>query len=60
MTYRTLHEIEERDRIASYEGEKSLGPQRRVYHLVEAGRRHLDIWAEDLRRAKREIDWCVR
>ena len=60
MIYRALREMEERGWIASYEGEASLGPQRRVYRLTEAGRRHLDIWAQDLHRAKREIELLLQ
>ena len=55
MIYRALREMETAGWVVSYEGEKSLGPQRRVYRLTEEGQRHLDIWVEDLRRAKREI-----
>lgn len=56
MIYRALREMEMVGWITSYEGEESLGPQRRVYRLTEEGQRHLDIWAEDLRRAKREVE----
>jgi DNA-binding PadR family transcriptional regulator len=48
--------MEEMGWIASYEGEESQGPQRRVYRLTEEGERHLSIWIDDLRRAKREIE----
>jgi PadR family transcriptional regulator PadR len=56
MIYRALREMESAGWIISYEGETSLGPQRRVYRLTEEGRRHLEIWIEDLRRAKHEIE----
>jgi DNA-binding PadR family transcriptional regulator len=56
MIYRALREMEGLEWIVSYEGEQSRGPQRRVYRLTEEGERHLSIWIEDLRRAKREIE----
>ena len=56
MIYRALREMESVGWITSYEGLESQGPQRRVYRLTEEGQRHLDIWIEDLRRAKREIE----
>ena len=56
MIYRALREMEELGWVISYEGEESLGPQRRIYQLTEEGERHLAIWIEDLRRAKREIE----
>ena len=60
MIYRALREMEEIGWIVSYEGEQSRGPQRRVYRLTEEGERHLSIWIDDLRRAKREIDLLLR
>jgi PadR family transcriptional regulator PadR len=56
MIYRALRDMEEAGWITSYEGEESLGPQRRVYRLTDEGRRHLEIWVTDLERAKREIE----
>jgi DNA-binding PadR family transcriptional regulator len=56
MIYRALREMEELGWIVSYEGERSRGPQRRVYRLTGEGERHLAIWISDLRRAKREIE----
>ena len=56
MIYRALREMEELGWVISYEGGESLGPQRRIYQLTEEGERHLAIWIEDLRRAKREIE----
>jgi PadR family transcriptional regulator PadR len=55
MIYRALRDMEAAGWITSYEGEESLGPQRRVYRLMEEGRRYLDVWVKDLHRAKREI-----
>ena len=56
VVYRALREMEAAGWVTSYEGQESLGPQRRVYRLTEQGREHLDVWVQDLRRAKREID----
>jgi DNA-binding PadR family transcriptional regulator len=55
MIYRALRDMEELGWVISYEGVESLGPQRRVYRLTEEGERHLSIWIDDLRRARREI-----
>jgi DNA-binding PadR family transcriptional regulator len=60
MIYRALREMEAIGWITSYEGEGSLGPQRRVYRLTEEGRGHLEIWIEDLHRAKEEIELLLR
>jgi DNA-binding PadR family transcriptional regulator len=59
MIYRALREMEQAGWVTSYEGEESLGPQRRVYRLTEEGQGHLDTWVEDLRRAKREIELLI-
>jgi DNA-binding PadR family transcriptional regulator len=48
--------MEEFGWIVSYEGEQSLGPQRRVYRLTGEGKHHLEVWIDDLRRAKHEIE----
>jgi PadR family transcriptional regulator PadR len=60
MIYRALRNMEDAGWITSYEGEESLGPQRRVYQLTEEGQRYLEEWAEDLRRAKREIELLLQ
>jgi PadR family transcriptional regulator, regulatory protein PadR len=54
--YRALRQMEESGLVTSYEGEGSLGPQRRVYRLTKEGRQYLDTWVQDLRRAKHEIE----
>lgn len=59
LIYRALREMEAVGWVSSYQGEKSLGPQRRVYQLTEQGKRHLGIWIEDLRRTKREIELLI-
>jgi PadR family transcriptional regulator PadR len=59
MIYRALRDMEELGWVISYEGEESLGPQRRIYQLTEEGERHLGIWVEDLRRAKREVELLI-
>jgi DNA-binding PadR family transcriptional regulator len=60
MIYRALRDMEERGWISSYEGEESLGPQRRVYRLTEDGQQSLVIWVDDLRRAKAEIESLIQ
>ncbi len=59
LIYRVLREMEAAGWMDSYQGEKSRGPQRRVYRLTEQGRQHLKIWIEDLRRTKREIELLI-
>ncbi len=56
MIYRALREMEAWGWVESYEGERSRGPQRRVYRLTEEGEHHLAIWIDDLQRGKREIE----
>jgi DNA-binding PadR family transcriptional regulator len=60
MIYRVLHEMEAGGWVTSYEGEESLGPQRRVYRLTQEGQRHLGIWVKDLQRAKQEIELLIK
>ena len=60
IIYRSLREMEGAGWIVSYQGQESRGPQRRVYRLTEQGNRHLEIWIEDLRRAKREIELLMQ
>jgi PadR family transcriptional regulator PadR len=59
MIYRALREMESAGWVHSYQGKKSRGPQRRVYRLTEQGKQHLEIWIEDLRRIKREIELLI-
>ncbi len=59
LIYRALREMESAGWVDSYQGEKSRGPQRRVYQLTEQGRQHLEVWIEDLRRTKREIELLI-
>ncbi len=59
LIYRALREMESAEWVISYEGEKSRGPRRRVYQITEQGRQHLEIWIEDLRRTKREIELLI-
>jgi DNA-binding PadR family transcriptional regulator len=59
LIYRALREMESSGWVDSYQGEKSRGPRRRVYQITELGRQHLEIWIEDLRRTKREIELLI-
>jgi DNA-binding PadR family transcriptional regulator len=60
MIYRALREMETSEWVVSYQGQESQGPQRRVYRLTEEGRRHLEIWIQDLHRSKREIELLIQ
>jgi DNA-binding PadR family transcriptional regulator len=59
VIYRALREMESSGWVDSYPGDKSRGPRRRVYQITEQGRQHLEIWIEDLRRTKREIELLI-
>ena len=59
LIYRALREMESSGWVESYPGDKSRGPRRRVYHITEQGRQHLEIWIEDLRRTRREIELLI-
>jgi len=56
LVYRTLREMEESGWIASYIGEESRGPQRRVYQLQPEGKTYLTELIGGLRRRRGEID----
>lgn len=56
LVYRALREMEADGLVSSQWGEESLGPQRRIYGITDDGIRSLDIWIEDLRRTRDEID----
>jgi DNA-binding PadR family transcriptional regulator len=48
--------MEEAGWIQSNWDEESQGPRRRVYALLNEGKRQLTVWIEDLRRTRGEID----
>jgi len=56
LVYRALREMEADGLVSSQWGEESLGPQRRIYGITDDGIRSMDIWIEDLRRTRDEID----
>jgi DNA-binding PadR family transcriptional regulator len=57
LVYRALREMEEVGWIRSeWDEEESQGPRRRNYELLEEGQEQLEIWMEDLRRTRNEID----
>jgi DNA-binding PadR family transcriptional regulator len=57
LIYRTLHEMEMAGWVQSrWDEDESLGPRRRVYSLLDEGKRQLKLWVEDLRRTQSEIE----
>jgi len=56
LLYRTLREMEESGWVSSYLGEKSRGPQRRVYQLKPEGKTFLAELIVGLRQRRDEID----
>ena len=57
LVYRALREMEQAGWVqSSWDESESMGPRRRVYSLLEEGHRQLQLWVEDLRRTRTEID----
>jgi len=57
LVYRALREMEQAGWVESaWDASGSMGPSRRVYSLQAEGRRQLELWVEDLRRTRAEID----
>ncbi len=60
LIYRALREMEEIGLVTSqWDQDSSLGPQRRVYQITQAGEDSLAGWAADLRRTRNEIDALI-
>ncbi|MFN2354140.1 MAG: PadR family transcriptional regulator [Desulfopila sp.] len=56
IIYRLLRDLEANGHVASYEGDISLGPKRKMYSITAAGKNLLHTWMEDLRSSRKEID----
>jgi PadR family transcriptional regulator PadR len=56
LVYRALRDMEMAGLVVSRWGAQSLGPQRRVYRVTQAGEEYLAQWAADLRRTQQQID----
>jgi DNA-binding PadR family transcriptional regulator len=56
LLYRMLREMDEVGWVRSRQDEDSQGPPRRVYALTGEGEAQLEIWVQDLRRVREEID----
>lgn len=56
IIYRLLREMEADGFIASYEGEVSRGPRRRIYKITNTGKQQLSEWTEQLKHRREEID----
>jgi PadR family transcriptional regulator, regulatory protein PadR len=57
ILYRALRELEAVGLVSgSWDEEKSLGPQRRVYTITPQGESALAEWVEALRQRRREIE----
>ena len=59
IIYRFMRGMQEDGLVASYEGDVSLGPRRRMYRLTSTGKQQLNIWIEGLKRLREEIDHLV-
>lgn len=61
LVYRALREMEEAGWVQSnWDAEESQGPKRRVYRLMQEGKRQLSLWISDLRRTREEIDRLLK
>lgn len=56
ILYRMMREMEHSGLVASYDGETSRGPRRRVYRLTTAGRQQLEQWIAELEQTRDEIN----
>ena len=57
ILYRALRELEAVGLVSgSWDGEKSLGPQRRMYTITPQGESALSEWVQALRQRRREIE----
>lgn len=56
LLYRMLRDMEEVGWVRSRQDEDSQGPPRRVYALTAEGETQLEIWVDDLKRVRGEID----
>ena len=57
LIYRALREMEAAGWIQSkWDEEETQGPRRRVYALKQEGKLQLELWIQDLRRTREEID----
>ena len=59
LIYRELRDIEANGLAISEWSSESLGPQRRVYQITQAGETYLEEWIADLRRTRQEIDHLI-
>jgi len=55
IVYRTLRALEMNGMVTSEWGPGTRGPNRRIYQITPAGRRHLEEWAEVLARLSTRI-----
>jgi PadR family transcriptional regulator, regulatory protein PadR len=56
MIYRTLRQLEKDGLVTSHPGEQSMGPQRRIYTVTAEGESYLEMWIEELKRNRRQLD----
>ena len=56
LIYRTLRKMEEDCLLESYEGEDSLGPKRKIYHMLPKGKQYLANMIQGLEQRKSEIE----
>ena len=56
LLYRTLRQFEVDGLVTSSWDTEGHGPARRVYHLTDAGREYLDVWAADIRATRGRLE----
>lgn len=60
LLYRALRDMEALGWVRSRMDEESQGPPRKVYAITSEGEAQLEIWAEDLKRVRAEIDGLLQ
>lgn len=54
--YRVLRQMDERGLVQSEWSDSDAGPRRRVYTLTDAGRTHLEMLKQPIRRLREPLD----
>ena len=60
LIYRTLKKMEEDGLLESYQGEESLGPKRKIYHILPKGEENLSNLIKSLNQRKNEINNLIK
>lgn len=60
LIYRTLRKMEDDQLLESYQGAESLGPKRKIYHILPKGQAYLSQLIESLIQRQKEIEHLVQ